>query len=165
MSNINQDSDELNQVPLKEITRIAASIFGCRNNEVISKGRQRERVQARWACMKYLSGLGFSACSIAQTLGLKDHTSVCYGLKCYADMLETDKTFRRKMKLFFSTVSEVQLISTPIALFVDELLLNEIRKTQDKLEIAGIQFNAELSRLTALTDELSERIKQHNKDN
>lgn len=64
----------------KRIIEDTAAEHGLTVNSMLS-GRYRHLVRARWDAMSRLRDRGYSGPHIAFLLGLKDHTTVHYGLR------------------------------------------------------------------------------------
>ena len=80
-----------------EHQRTVCEYFNITRDDILSKSRKRQIVQARQIAM-YLSRNLISNCSlstIGAEIGGKDHATVLHACTTVADLMSTDKTFRK----------------------------------------------------------------------
>ncbi|MCI1779408.1 MAG: chromosomal replication initiator protein DnaA [Bacteroidales bacterium] len=89
-------NDHKPQVSLDTIRKVVCSYFGISQESIASKTRKREIVQARQIAM-YLgrSLTKTSLASIGSQIGGKDHATVLHACNTVADLIDTDKVFRK----------------------------------------------------------------------
>ncbi len=87
------------EISIDFIQKVVADFFGLTINEIQSKTRKREIVQARQLAMyfskKYTKS---SLTTIGQQLGKKDHATVLHACRTVNNLLETDKQFRSSVQ-------------------------------------------------------------------
>lgn len=83
------------EIPLETIYKVVCKYYDISPNEVLSKKRKRELVEARQIIM-YLAKryTKKSMESIGKELGGRDHSTVLYAIKTVKNLMETDKRFR-----------------------------------------------------------------------
>ncbi|MDR0413429.1 MAG: chromosomal replication initiator protein DnaA [Dysgonamonadaceae bacterium] len=90
---------EKKQITLEKIQNVVSSYFKIHINEIHSKSRKREIVQARQVAMflskKYTD---YSYSHIGNIVGKRDHSTVLHACRAIQDNLDVDKGFRLTMK-------------------------------------------------------------------
>ena len=77
--------------------RVVCEYFNITRDELLSKTRKRQIVQARQIAM-YMSRLLITNCSlstIGAEIGGKDHATVLHACTTVTDLMSTDKTFKQ----------------------------------------------------------------------
>lgn len=84
------------EVSIDEIQKVVADFFKISIEEMNSRSRKRDIVQARQIAMYFAKKYTpFSLTMIGQHIGNKDHATVLHSCKIVNDLLETDKKFRQ----------------------------------------------------------------------
>ena len=89
--------EEQNDVTIDKVQRIVCDYFRISKEELLSKTRKRQIVQARQIAM-YMSRLHISNCSlstIGAEIGGKDHATVLHACTTVTDLMSTDKVFKQ----------------------------------------------------------------------
>ena len=89
--------EEQNDVTIDGVQRVVCDYFNITRDELLSKTRKRQIVQARQSAM-YMSRNLISNCSlstIGAEIGGKDHATVLHACTTVSDLMSTDKTFRQ----------------------------------------------------------------------
>ena len=89
-------SNHRTEISIQEIQKEVCSYFGLPNEQLLSKTRKREIVQARQIAM-YLSRnmTKNSLASIGAQIGGKDHATVLHACNTVCDLIDTDRGFRQ----------------------------------------------------------------------
>jgi chromosomal replication initiator protein DnaA len=84
------------EITIQEIQKEVCSYFGLPNDQLLSRTRKREIVQARQIAM-YLSRnlTKNSLASIGAQIGGKDHATVLHACNTVCDLIDTDRGFRQ----------------------------------------------------------------------
>ncbi len=86
---------EKSEVSLDEIEDKCVSYFGVTKEQIHSKSRKREIVQARQVAMYLCRNLTkLSLSTIGANIGNRDHATVLHSCNAVSDLMETDKSFR-----------------------------------------------------------------------
>ena len=89
--------EEQNDVTIDGVQRVVCDYFNITRDDLLSKTRKRNIVQARQIAM-YMSRNLISNCSlstIGAEIGGKDHATVLHACTTVSDLMTTDKTFRQ----------------------------------------------------------------------
>ena len=89
--------EEQNDVTIDGVQRVVCDYFNITRDDLLSKSRKRQIVQARQIAM-YMSRNLISNCSlstIGAEIGGKDHATVLHACTTVSDLMSTDKTFRQ----------------------------------------------------------------------
>jgi chromosomal replication initiator protein len=89
--------EEQNDVTIDKVQRIVCEYFKITRDELLSKTRKRQIVQARQIAM-YMSRILITNCSlstIGAEIGGKDHATVLHACTTVTDLMSTDKTFKQ----------------------------------------------------------------------
>ena len=89
--------EEQNDVSIDKVQRVVCEYFKITRDELLSKTRKRQIVQARQIAM-YMSRLLITNCSlstIGAEIGGKDHATVLHACTTVTDLMSTDKTFKQ----------------------------------------------------------------------
>ena len=89
--------EEQNDVTIDKVQRVVCDYFKISKEEMMSKTRKRQIVQARQIAM-YMSRLHISNCSlstIGAEIGGKDHATVLHACTTVTDLMSTDKVFKQ----------------------------------------------------------------------
>ena len=89
--------EEQNEVTIDGVQRVVCDYFNITRDDLLSKTRKRNIVQARQIAM-YMSRNLISNCSlstIGAEIGGKDHATVLHACTTVSDLMSTDKTFRQ----------------------------------------------------------------------
>ena len=89
--------DEARSVTIDKVQKSVCEYFNITRDNLLSKSRKRQIVQARQICM-YLSRNLIPNCSlstIGAETGGKDHATVLHACSTVADLMSTDKVFRK----------------------------------------------------------------------
>ena len=89
--------EEQNDVTIDKVQRIVCEYFKISRDELLSKTRKRQIVQARQIAM-YMSRILITNCSlstIGAEIGGKDHATVLHACTTVTDLMSTDKTFKQ----------------------------------------------------------------------
>ncbi|MBQ6244420.1 MAG: chromosomal replication initiator protein DnaA [Bacteroidales bacterium] len=102
--------EEKSDVDIAKVQRSVCEYFNISREELVSKSRKRQIVQARQIAM-YLSRSLISNCSLAtigQEIGGKDHATVLHACTTVSDLMATDKVFRKY-------VSDIESMIVPVS--------------------------------------------------
>jgi len=89
--------EEKSDVTIDKVQKVVCDYFNISRDELLSKTRKRQIVQARQIAM-YMSRSLISNCSlstIGAEIGGKDHATVLHACTTVNDLMTTDKTFRQ----------------------------------------------------------------------
>ena len=89
--------EEKTDVSMEKVQQSVCEYFNITREELVSKSRRRQIVQARQIAM-YLCRSLISNCSLASIgseIGGKDHATVLHSCATVADLMSTDKVFRK----------------------------------------------------------------------
>lgn len=89
--------EEQNDITIDKVQRTVCEYFRITRDELVSKTRKRQIVQARQIAM-YMSRTLIANCSlstIGTEIGGKDHATVLHACTTVTDLMSTDKTFRQ----------------------------------------------------------------------
>ena len=89
--------EEQNDVTIDKVQRVVCDYFNITRDDLLSKTRKRQIVQARQIAM-YMSRNLISNCSlstIGAEIGGKDHATVLHACTTVGDLMATDKTFKQ----------------------------------------------------------------------
>ena len=89
--------EEQNDVTIDKVQRVVCDYFNISKDDLLSKTRKRQIVQARQIAM-YMSRNLISNCSlstIGAEIGGKDHATVLHACTTVTDLMSTDKTFKQ----------------------------------------------------------------------
>ena len=89
--------EEQNEVTIDGVQRVVCDYFNITRDDLLSKTRKRNIVQARQIAM-YMSRNLISNCSlstIGAEIGGKDHATVLHACTTVTDLMSTDKTFKQ----------------------------------------------------------------------
>ena len=94
MVNVEQKS-----VTIQTIQQVVCDYYHLECNEIQTKSRKREVVQARQIAMylarKYTKN---SLSSIGEQIGNRDHATVLYACKAVADLIDVDKSLQKSLE-------------------------------------------------------------------
>jgi len=91
--------EEQNDVTIDKVQRVVCDYFNISKDDLLSKTRKRQIVQARQIAM-YMSRNLINNCSlstIGAEIGGKDHATVLHACTTVSDLMSTDKTFKQYM--------------------------------------------------------------------
>lgn len=103
--------EEQNDVTIDGVQRVVCDYFNITRDDLLSKTRKRQIVQARQIAM-YMSRNLISNCSlstIGAEIGGKDHATVLHACTTVSDLMSTDKTFRQY-------VTDIEKLLVPVRL-------------------------------------------------
>ena len=89
--------EEQNDVTIDKVQRVVCDYFNISKDDLLSKTRKRQIVQARQIAM-YMSRNLINNCSlstIGAEIGGKDHATVLHACTTVSDLMSTDKTFKQ----------------------------------------------------------------------
>ena len=89
--------EEKSDVNIDKVQRMVCDYFNITRDDLLSKSRKRQIVQARQIAM-FLSRNLISNCSLAtigQEIGGKDHATVLHAYTTVSDLMATDKVFKK----------------------------------------------------------------------
>ena len=89
--------EEKNDLNIDKVQKTVCEYFNISRDDILSKSRKRQIVQARQIAM-FLSRNLISNCSLAtigQEIGGKDHATVLHACTTVSDLMSTDKVFRK----------------------------------------------------------------------
>ncbi|MDE5732323.1 MAG: chromosomal replication initiator protein DnaA [Bacteroidales bacterium] len=89
--------EQQNDITIDKVQRVVCDYFSITRDDLLSKTRKRQIVQARQIAM-YMSRSLISNCSlstIGAEIGGKDHATVLHACTTVSDLMSTDKTFRQ----------------------------------------------------------------------
>lgn len=101
--------EEQNDVTIDKVQRVVCDYFNITRDDLLSKTRKRQIVQARQIAM-YMSRNLITNCSlstIGTEIGGKDHATVLHACTTVGDLMSTDKTFRQY-------VTDIEKILVPV---------------------------------------------------
>lgn len=88
------------EINIDKVQKTVCEYFGITRENLLSKSRKRQIVQARQIAM-YLCRSLISSCSLASIgaeIGGKDHATVLHACMTVSDLMSTDKTFKKYVK-------------------------------------------------------------------
>ena len=100
--------EEKRDITIDKVQKMVCEYFNITREDILSKSRKRQIVQARQIAM-YLSRNMISNCSlstIGSEIGGKDHATVLHACTTVADLMSTDKSFRKY-------VNDIELMLSP----------------------------------------------------
>lgn len=100
--------EQKSDLDIDKVQRTVCEYFNISRDDLVSKSRKRQIVQARQIAM-YLCRNLISGCSLAtigSEIGGKDHATVLHACATVSDLMATDKTFRKY-------VSDIELSLAP----------------------------------------------------
>jgi len=89
--------DEKSDLDIEKVQKSVCEYFNISREDLLSKSRKRQIVQARQIAM-FLSRNLISNCSLAtigQEIGGKDHATVLHACTTVTDLMATDKVFKK----------------------------------------------------------------------
>jgi chromosomal replication initiator protein len=89
--------DEKSDLDIEKVQKSVCEYFNISREDLLSKSRKRQIVQARQIAM-FLSRNLISNCSLAtigQEIGGKDHATVLHACSTVSDLMATDKVFKK----------------------------------------------------------------------
>lgn len=87
------------ELSVEHISQTVCDYFGIEHDDLQSKTRKREIVQARQIAMFFSKSLTNSSLSaIGAKIGQKDHATVLHACKAVTNMLETDRDFKNQIQ-------------------------------------------------------------------
>ena len=89
--------EEKSDIDIERVQKSVCEYFNISREDLLSKSRKRQIVQARQIAM-FLSRNLISNCSLAtigQEIGGKDHATVLHACTTVADLMATDKMFKK----------------------------------------------------------------------
>lgn len=101
--------EQHNDITIDKVQRIVCDYFCISRDDLLSKTRKRQIVQARQIAM-YMSRNLIANCSlstIGAEIGGKDHATVLHACTTVSDLMSTDKTFRQY-------VSDIEKMLVPV---------------------------------------------------
>jgi chromosomal replication initiator protein len=100
--------EQHNEVTIDKVQRVVCDYFNITRDELMSKTRKRQIVQARQIAM-YMSRslINCSLSTIGSEIGGKDHATVLHACTTVSDLMSTDKTFRQY-------VNDIEKILVPV---------------------------------------------------
>ena len=100
--------EEKSELDIERVQQSVCEYFNISREDLLSKSRKRQIVQARQIAM-YLSRNLISNCSLAaigQEIGGKDHATVLHACTTVSDLMSTDKVFRKYVTDIESQLSQ-----------------------------------------------------------
>ena len=100
--------EEHNELTIDKVQRVVCDYFNVTKEDLLSKTRKRNIVQARQIAM-YMSRnlISCSLSTIGAEIGGKDHATVLHACNTVTDLMSTDKTFKQY-------VSDIEKILVPV---------------------------------------------------
>jgi chromosomal replication initiator protein len=100
--------EEHNELTIEKVQRVVCDYFNVTRDDLLSKTRKRNIVQARQIAM-YMSRnlINVSLSTIGAEIGGKDHATVLHACSTVSDLMSTDKTFRQY-------VNDIEKILVPV---------------------------------------------------
>jgi chromosomal replication initiator protein len=100
--------EQKSEVTIDKVQKVVCDYFNITRDELLSKTRKRQIVQARQIAM-YMSRslINCSLSTIGAEIGGKDHATVLHACTTVNDLMATDKTFRQY-------VSDIEKILVPV---------------------------------------------------
>ena len=100
--------EEHNELTIDKVQRVVCDYFNVTREDLLSKTRKRNIVQARQIAM-YMSRnlINCSLSTIGSEIGGKDHATVLHACTTVTDLMSTDKTFKQY-------VSDIEKILVPV---------------------------------------------------
>ena len=100
--------EEHNDVTIDKVQKVVCDYFNITRDDLLSKTRKRQIVQARQIAM-YMSRslINCSLSVIGNEIGGKDHATVLHACNTVNDLMSTDKTFRQY-------VSDIEKMLVPV---------------------------------------------------
>ena len=105
--------EEQNDVTIDKVQRVVCDYFNITRDDLLSKTRKRQIVQARQIAM-YMSRNLISNCSlstIGAEIGGKDHATVLHACTTVGDLMSTDKTFKQY-------VTDIEKLLVPVRRYI-----------------------------------------------
>ena len=99
--------EEKPEIDIEKVQRTVCDYFNISREDLVSKSRKRQIVQARQIAM-YLSRNLISNCSLAtigMEIGGKDHATVLHACNTVSDLMSTDKVFKKYVTDIEETLS------------------------------------------------------------
>ncbi len=89
-------SEQQNEITIDKVQKVVCDYFNITRDELLSKTRKRQIVQARQIAM-YMSRtlINCSLSTIGAEIGGKDHATVLHACTTVGDLMSTDKTFKQ----------------------------------------------------------------------
>ena len=90
-------SEEHTEITMDKVQEVVCEYFNITRENLLSKSRKRQIVQARQIAMYMSRNLigGCSLSTIGMELGGKDHATVLHACNTVSDLMSTDKMFRQ----------------------------------------------------------------------
>ena len=103
-----QKTSLVNELTIDKVQRVVCDYFSVSREDLLSKSRKRNIVQARQIAM-YMSRslINCSLSTIGSEIGGKDHATVLHACTTVSDLMSTDKTFRQY-------VNDIEKILVPV---------------------------------------------------
>ena len=100
--------EQQNDVTIDKVQRVVCDYFNITRDDLLSKTRKRQIVQARQIAM-YMSRslINCSLSTIGAEIGGKDHATVLHACTTVSDLMSTDKTFKQY-------VADIEKILVPV---------------------------------------------------
>ena len=100
--------EEHNELTIDKVQRVVCDYFNITRDDLLSKTRKRNIVQARQIAM-YMSRnlINVSLSTIGSEIGGKDHATVLHACTTVTDLMSTDKTFKQY-------VNDIEKILVPV---------------------------------------------------
>ena len=100
--------EEHNELTIDKVQRVVCDYFNVTREDLLSKTRKRNIVQARQIAM-YMSRnlINVSLSTIGAEIGGKDHATVLHACSTVSDLMSTDKTFKQY-------VNDIEKILVPV---------------------------------------------------
>ena len=101
--------EQQNDITIDKVQKVVCEYFNITRDDLLSKTRKRQIVQARQIAM-YMSRSLISNCSlstIGAEIGGKDHATVLHACTTVNDLMSTDKTFKQY-------VTDIEKILVPV---------------------------------------------------
>ena len=100
--------EEHNELTIDKVQRVVCDYFNITRDDLLSKTRKRNIVQARQIAM-YISRnlINISLSTIGSEIGGKDHATVLHACTTVSDLMSTDKTFKQY-------VTDIEKILVPV---------------------------------------------------
>jgi chromosomal replication initiator protein len=100
--------EEHNELTIEKVQRVVCDYFNITRDDLLSKTRKRNIVQARQIAM-YMSRnlINVSLSTIGSEIGGKDHATVLHACTTVTDLMSTDKAFKQY-------VNDIEKILVPV---------------------------------------------------
>ena len=100
--------EQQNDVTIDKVQRVVCDYFNITRDDLLSKTRKRQIVQARQIAM-YMSRslINCSLSTIGAEIGGKDHATVLHACTTVNDLMSTDKTFKQY-------ITDIEKILVPV---------------------------------------------------